>query len=894
MTLVQGTRLGPYVIDAPLGAGGMGEVYRATDPRLEREVAIKVLSPDLAWSPQLRLRFEREAKTISSLSHPNICMLFDVGEAEIPSAAAGAVVGGLEAAGESRSISYLVMECLEGETLAARLRRGALPLDQALRMGIEIADALDKAHRRGVVHRDLKPGNIMLTPTGAKLLDFGLAKKAMLAVQSDPDGATERRTDDSAPLTDKGTIVGTFQYMAPEQLDGIEADARTDIFAFGAVLYEAVTGRRAFEGTTKSSLIASIVERHPEPISTLIPLTPPALEHLVSKCLEKGREGRWQCCHDIAEQLRWIAGSRAEVRPPERSSRRALLAGWAVAALLAAGTITGYLMQRAPVTPPATPLQFTIAAPGGSPFGVGLAVSPDGDNVAFRASGADGQARLWIRSLSSVESRPLAGTEGGAFPFWAPDGRRIGFFAEGKLRKIDLVTGQVLTICDASALQFGGGGTWNTDDVIVFAPDWDGPLFRVSASGGTPSPLATFDAARGDAAHIWPHFLPDGRQFLVSVVGEKESGLYTGSLDSPELRLVRPERQPNNLSMTYFADGYIFYVYALALFAEEFDLATQAVKGNPVRIADALDLWGPGTTTLGVSGNVLAFREEQPIRPVKLHWFTPEGELLRAVGEPGAFNEFSVSPDARRAAVSQKRSGRLQQIAIVDLERGVTTALTNSEHWHGHPAWTEDGSGIVYSVAADTPPNLFSYDERSGATSRLHRHRVQSYVGDVSPDGQQLLIHVAGQGGSDLVTMPIGGGEMVPLLAGPAAETNGRFSPDGRSIAWQSNESGRPEIYVASYPSLLGKVKISVDGGEEPEWAPDGHRIYYRTGDRLLAVELKPGSPHSASAPREILSVSFRNFRVARDGRILLSVLADPPEVTPIRVIVNWKATLNR
>jgi eukaryotic-like serine/threonine-protein kinase len=883
------------VIHAPLGAGGMGEVYRARDSRLDREVAIKVLPHHFALSPQLRLRFEREAKTISSLSHPNICMLFDIGEAEIEGRAGRDEGGVVSATGASApsSISYLVMECLEGETLAQRLTRGPLPLAQALKIGIEIADALDKAHRRGVVHRDLKPGNIMLTPTGAKLLDFGLAKRARILGDDDSRGDTAHVSDASAPLTAEGTIVGTFQYMAPEQLDGIEADARTDIFAFGAVLYEMVTGRRAFEGKTKSSLIASIVERQPEPISSLIPLTPPALEHVVAKCLEKEREVRWQSIHDVAEQLRWIAQTRPETT--SRTGRGGLLAigGWALATLLALGATATYFMQRPAATPQPTSLQFTIPPPERGSFAYGIAVSPDGKNVVFTDAGKDGhRPRLWLRPLASIESRPLAGTEGGAFPFWAPDGKRLGFFADGKLRKIDLSTGEVLTICEAGR---GGGGTWNDDDEIVFAPTWESPLFKVSASGGRPRAVTTLDSTRQDALHIWPHFLPDGRRFLFSILAAEQTGLYAGSLDSPELTLVRGHGNANELSMTVYADGYIFYVQRLALFAQGFDLATLEMQGDPVRISDAIDLWGPGTTNLSVSaGNVLAFREEQPARKVRLTWFDPEGKLLGTVDEPGAFNELALSPDGRRAVVSHLRSGALQQIAIVDLTRGVTTALTSGNDWHGHPVWTPDGTRILYSAAAETPPNIFSYEEASGETRRLQRQQVQSYVCDVSPDGQQILMQAAGTGKFDLLTLHIDGGEPVPLLHGPAEELNGRFSPDGQSILWESNESGRSEIYLASYPSLLGKVKISSAGGNGPAWGPDGRRIYYRSGESLMVVRLEPGRPPSVSAPRELVSLPFRTYAVARDGKILVAVLDEQPEVTPTRVVVNWKEALAR
>ncbi len=888
MTLAQGTRLGPYIIQSPLGAGGMGEVYRARDSRLDRDVAIKVLPQQILWSSQVRQRFEREAKTISSLTHPNICTLYDVGEASIDRSSTSP---GSDADNDPR-VSYLVMELLDGETLSARIARGALPLDQGLRIGIELADALDRAHRSGVVHRDVKPGNIMITRTGAKLLDFGLAKRAIVLAQSDPDALTASPSRQSDPLTEKGAIVGTLQYMAPEQLNGEDADSRTDIFALGLVLYEMVAGRRAFRGETNMSLTASILGREPEPIRELAPTTPRPLEHLILKCLDKDRETRWQCCHDIAEQLRWISGTvhdREENLPQKK--RATAMAGWSVAAILAVLAAAGfYYRSGEPESRPVAPIQFTVTAPEKGAFDFGIALSPDGKNLAFLAAGADGRWRLWVRPLDSVEAKPLIGTENGKFPFWSPEGGRIGFFAGNKLRKIDLSSGEVLTICDAG---YGGGGTWNADDVIVFSADWESALFRVSASGGLPTPLTELDTERQDALHAWPHFLPDGRRFLFSIVAPENSGLYAGSLDSADVTKIMPTKL-NDTSMTAYADGYLFYVRDLALFGQRLDVESLTLEGDPMRIADAVDVWGPGMTNLSVSSaDVLAFREEQTPMPMRLTWVSPEGRVLGTIDATDSYLELDVSPDERRAAVTIQRRGRRPQVEIVDLARGTTTLLTRDDAHHAQPIWTPDGGTLLYSAATDSPPNLFAFDEASGQTRRLHRTQLQTYMSDVSPDGSQLITFLRQRDtGWDIQTMPITGGELTPLIQGPANELMARLSPDGRLIAWQSDESGAEEVYLASYPALTGKLKVSDGGGQLPQWSPDGARLYYRKGPRLMFALIEQGPAITVAPPRELISLPFENYRVTRSGRLLVSRHEEQPEARPIRVIVNWKAAL--
>jgi Serine/threonine protein kinase len=496
MTVAAGSRLGPYEVLSPLGAGGMGEVWKARDTRLERTVAVKVLPAHLSSSSEVQQRFEREAKTISSLSHPHICALYDVGNQD--------------------GVEYLVMEYLEGETLADRLLKGPLPTEQTLRFGIEIADALDKAHRQGVVHRDLKPGNVMLTKSGVKLLDFGLAK-VLLPSPGGKGGAREGLTSlptmASSPLTQEGTILGTFQYMAPEQLEGKEADVRSDIFAFGAVLYEMATGRKAFSGASQASLISAIMKEEPAPIATLQPMTPPALDRVVRTCLAKDPEDRFQTAHDAKLQLQWIAevGSAAGVPAPviarRKNRERLAWTGFAIAALAAALFAAGYL-RRAPR--PQRGIRATLPFPEKQFLGE-LALSPDGNRLAFTAGKVGMEPALWVRDLDGSSAQPVAGAENAYFPFWSPDSRSVGFFAGGKLKRVDASGGAVLTVCDAER---GVGGTWNRDGTIVFAPAPTSALYRVAAGGGKPVPVSKLDASRHETAHRYPQFLPDGRHFL--------------------------------------------------------------------------------------------------------------------------------------------------------------------------------------------------------------------------------------------------------------------------------------------------------------------------------------------------------------------------------------------
>ncbi|HUP49736.1 MAG TPA: protein kinase, partial [Thermoanaerobaculia bacterium] len=563
MPVTPGVRLGPYEIVAPIGAGGMGEVYRARDTRLDRTVAVKVLSAEFANDAQVRLRFEREAKTISSLSHPHICTLHDVG------------------AHEGRD--FLVMEYLEGESLADRLSRGPLPLEQALTVAVQIADALDKAHRRGIVHRDLKPGNIFLTRTGAKLLDFGLAKNWAAALGPQ---ASVLETQQK-PITEQGTIVGTFHYMAPEQLEGKEADARSDIFAFGAVLYEMLTGRRAFGGKSKVSIIAAILEHDPPPITTLQPMSPPPLERLIRTCLAKDPDDRWQTAHDVGLELRWIAESGAVTLPvASRRRERWLAAGLGLAAALAA--VLGALWYRA-ANQPLEIVASSLVAPEDADFAFdlsGMALSPDGRKIAFPARNAAGSVQIWVRRLSDAAAQPLAGTDGAHAPFWSPDGRTLGFFASGKLKRIDASGGPPQSLADA---QNGRGGAWGTDDVIVFTPSTGGALYRIAASGGTPVAITELDQKTGESTHRWPFLFPDGEHVLFLAGGQLSTERQGSKIDAVSLKTgKRTHLVDSSAGAIYAWPGYLLFRREQTLVAQRFDVRTLKPSGEAFPIAEGI------------------------------------------------------------------------------------------------------------------------------------------------------------------------------------------------------------------------------------------------------------------------------------------------------------------
>ncbi len=893
LALTAGTRLGPHEILSPLGAGGMGEVYKARDTRLERTVAIKVLPQHLSASPEVRQRFEREARTISQLSHAHICALYDVGRE-----------------GETE---YLVMEYLEGETLSDRLAKGSLPLEQTLKYGTQIADALDKAHRQGIVHRDLKPGNVMLTKSGVKLLDFGLAKAMATPVQQSGMTSLPTVMGTANNLTQEGTILGTFQYMAPEQLEGTEADARTDIFAFGAVLYEMATGKKAFAGASQASLISAIMQNDPPPISTVQPMSPPALDRVVKKCLAKDPEDRWQNAADLGSELKWIgeSGSQAGVAAPVVASRRrSLRLSWIAAAAFAlvAAALAAALLTRRPAALPV--ISASILAPEGSDFistriNAGpVEISPDGRRLVFTARKGEGPNLLWVRSLAEPAARPLSGTEGAERPFWSPDGKFIGFFAERALKKIDVNGGPVFTLAEANESR---GGTWNRDGVILFTPDARGPVYRVSAAGGTPAVATVYD--QKDATHRYPRFLPDGRHFLYlarrgGAGAGVEPEIRIGALDSKEWKVV--VRVASN---GVCASGHLLYVREGALVAQRFDAGRLSVEGEPVVVApDVLmdERFSRGVFSASENG-ILAYQTGKGATASVLRWIDREGRVLGTVGEPAEYFDGGtpeISPDGTRAAASivDLRTGG-SDVWMIDLASGTRSRFTAGTGDKFRSSWSPDGRRLAYSANRGSTGNDVVLRDTVGARERVVATDPTEYQAPTgfSPDGRFLLYEKQKGQRYDLMAAPLDGeGTPRPVAATPAFEALGQVSPGGRYVAYMSDESGRFDIYVATFPDPGAGWQVSQSGGREPRWSKDGKELYFFAPDnRLMAAEVKSDAPSfEVGAVRPLfqsrrMGLSFR-YDVAKDGKRFLVNSGLPQEPSPITLVTNWTAELEK
>ena len=893
MSLAPGTRLGPYEIVAPVGAGGMGEVYRARDTRLERTVAVKVLPSHLAASTEVRQRFEREAKTISSLSHPHICALYDVGNQD--------------------GVEFLVMEYLEGEPLSDRLAKGPLAFDSVLRCGLEIADALDKAHRQGIVHRDLKPGNVMLTKSGVKLLDFGLAKAVAPSAARSGASLTALPTEArGSNLTEEGTILGTFQYMAPEQLEGRDADARTDIFAFGAVLYEMATGKKAFSGRSQASLISSIMGSEPPAVSTVAPMTPAAFDRVVRTCLAKDPDDRWQTAHDIGVQLKWIqeGGSAVGLPAPviaRRKGRERI--AWVLAVLATAGLI-GLAARdwrrssaRAPVA------RFSVLAPVKTMFtppgelsSAQMALSPDGRTLAFVANASGGRPLLWLRPLDSFDAVPLAGTEDALHPFWSPDGRSIGFFTPTSLKRVEASGGTPQRLCDAVA---GRGGSWSREGVIVFAHSSPTPLFRVPDTGGESQPATDFDAARGDDRHRYPSFLPDGKRFLFWSRSSKpqHTGIYVASLDSRKARLI-----VKSDAMGGYAAGYLLTVQQGMLVAYPFDEESAQVRGNPVRVAEGV-LTGnpPGYAPFSVTDTTMAYSAPWA-KSRQLSWFDRSGRRLGTVGEPADYSTPRLSPDEKRIAVAIREEGKTNtDIWIFDSIRTTWSRLTFDPAAERAPLWSPDASRIVFTSASRGILDLYEKPASGSGEPRIAVSSLSDkFPTDWTRDGRFLVYHAFGGGSStwDIWAAPTDGGKPLELFASKFTEAHGRVSPDGRWIAYASDESGRFEIYVTQFPQRRGRWQISTAGGSQPWWRGDGKELFYLGPEQtLMSVPVRPGDAFEAAVPTGLFRANFPtlvpafwpNYCATADGqRFLVSELVPEAVVSPINVVLNWTAGLKK
>jgi len=890
--IAPGSRLGPYEILSAAGAGGMGEVYRARDTRLERTVAIKVLPEHLSDNAELRQRFEREAKAISSLSHPHICGLYDVGEQD--------------------GAAYLVMEFLEGETLTDRLARGRLPTDQFLRFAIEIADALDKAHRQGIVHRDLKPGNIMITKSGVKLLDFGLAKLRALESPA-PAGAFSGLATEltpSAPLTERGSILGTFQYMAPEQLEGKDADSRSDIFAFGAVLYEMATGQKAFSGKSQASLIASILEHDPPSISSLQPMVPPALDRVVRTCLAKDPDDRWQTAHDLEGELKWIAqmGSAAGVAAPVAARRknreRLAWAAFAAAAILSAIFAVLYV-RRAPR--PETSIRASLVLPEKMFLGE-MALSPDGTRLAFTMVKAGGQPALWVRSLDAPAPQPVSDAENASFPFWSPDSRYIGFFSgDGKLKRVDASGGGLLTICDAER---GVGGTWNRDGTIVFGPAPTSPLFRVPAGGGRPIAVTKLDDSRHETAHRYPSFLPDGRHFLYTAANlsgppnDPANAIRIGSLDSKEDRVLVPI-----LANARFASGHLLYTREGTLLAQRLNGRLQPA-GDPVPVAQKVARFGwIGFSWYTVSDSgLLAYAPIVPV-PSQLLWFDRGGKPLGSVGEPALYMDARVSPNGQRVATDVFDSSRsFGEVWLFNSDgSGANKFAFGSGNRYG-PVWSPDGTKLAFASdrkAIGVRPNVEVKALDGGMETTLLENENGNVPESWSPDGRFLSLQVVpakGKRSDEVWVLDVAAGKTIPVSTRGDFAGNSRFSPDGHWLAYESDESGRSEIYVQSFPGSAGTWQISAAGGGIPRWRGDGKELFYLSLDnKIMSVPVEAGSgSHGTPVPLFTVHPAIGGptggiYDVTSDGkRFLVDSLPADQGSPPISLLVHWTGLLKQ
>jgi len=899
MPLSSGTRLGPYQIVSPVGAGGMGEVYRAVDTRLDRAVAIKILPAHLSEKPEALERFQREARAISQLSHANICQLYDLGE--------------------QNGIHFIVMEFLEGETLGTRLAKGRMPLEQVLRYGAEIAEGLDQAHRSGVVHRDLKPGNIMLTRTGAKLLDFGLAKTAAPVMpQSSGLSATLTSPNLSQPLTAEGTVIGTYQYMSPEQIEGREADRRSDIFSFGAVLYEMATGKRAFEGKSQVTVASAILEKDPEPISTHQPLAPAALQNVVQGALMKEPDSRWQSAADIARQLRWIssspssAGGAVPMHRPFRWRERAV---WASVIAILLGAVLWFALLarphprlvRAALLAPADAVFDFVGDFSGPPV-----LSPDGTRVAFAAHAPKERNAIWVRKLQASSAEKLAGTDGAYSIFWSADGKYLGYFADGKLRKIAAGGGPVNILADAPNAR---GGAWNQNNVILYTPDYRDVLWKVNANGGTPVRVTTINPQK-HSTHRWPAFLPDGKHFLFYATnhaggGPQDNGIYYGSLDGGDPKLVLATDGAG-----LYSSGYLLYHLQTALIAQKFDAARGTLSGDPIAIAtDVQHDSGTFRTVFSAAddGTLLYQPGFSSMRQIDLVWRDRNGRVLGNASESAGYKGGRLSPDGKRLAVAigDPTSG----IWILDLERGIRTRVTFDDASHRSPSWSADGQRIAFNTLQGatvmTGASLHAKDANGlGKDELLLELKEANGTPETlswpqwSADGRYLAFtRQFGPTGAAIWGMPTSGDNKPFAVVKPESASGrvvySRLSPDGHWLAYSAIDGAREEIYVTSFPDGSGRWQVSREGGTYPIWRGDGKEMYFMGLDaNLYAVAVSRAQNRFEVGSAQML-FPLRNvyatgepYDVAPDGKRFLVFTQPEASSSPITLVLNWTAEL--
>jgi serine/threonine protein kinase/Tol biopolymer transport system component len=892
MPLVPGAKLGTHEIVEPLGAGGMGEVYRARDTRLGRDVALKVLPQAFARDRERMARFDREAKILASLNHPNIASLY-----------------GLE---ESNSTPALVMELVEGPTLAERIKEGGIPLEETLGIAKQICEGLEYAHERGVIHRDLKPANVKIAPDGAvKLLDFGLAKGL------DRD-APDRDISDSPTMsspTQAGIILGTAPYMSPEQAKGRPVDRRTDIWAFGCVLYEMLTGRRAFDGETVTDVLAAVVRAEPE-WSALPTNTPDRVHELVRRCLRKDPRQRLQAIGDARIAIDEApdateAPGRARVLP-SKPSRRPLL--WIGAPLLAAvAAISGY-RARSP-SPPQTLISEITVPPGTSfvyklNFGGPPALSPDGRRMAFVAVCPDGQLRVWVRPLNADAAQPLEGTEGASFPFWSPDGHSLGFFANGSLDRIDAAGGQAIAVAQAPQ---GRGGSWGSDGTLLYAPGATDGLYRVAASGGSPQEVTKLSNARLETTHRWPQFLPDGKHFLFFARSgaDQASATYAASLGGGEPKLLVLA----DASAVYAPPGYLLFVRRGTLMAQRFDESHLNVVGDAMPLAKNVEadlvVWN---RAFAVSENGVLVYHKEPAAGEKnrLAWFDRTGKHIADTGAPGEYGTLNLSPDGNRLVVAEREEAGNLNLWVYDLLRGIPTRLTfENSHSNGQPSWAADGKSIGFMSDRGGGGQLHLYEkpaDGTGTTSPLFVDDASENLPSFSSDGRYLIFErQTAQAGSyhrEIWALPLfGDRKAFPLVQNREFDLrHPALSVDGRWLAYVSAESGRPEVYVVPFLQGSGRWLVSTAGGHFPRWRHDGRELFYLSLDNKI-VSAEMGAQGTSLLIGKVTPLFQASpggsvgwpYDVSSDGaKFVVNTQATSRTAEPLTLVVNWPGLLKK
>jgi serine/threonine protein kinase len=885
MSIAPGARLGRYEIRSKIGEGGMGEVYRAFDPKVNREVAIKILPAGFSADQDRLARFEQEAQTAGALNHPNILVIHHIDTHE--------------------GAPYIVSELLEGETLRERMGGVALPQRKAIDYALQIAHGLSAAHEKGIVHRDLKPENLFITKDGRlKILDFGLAKLGGGDGTQPQTEVPTRRVN-----TEPGMVMGTIGYMSPEQLRGQPADHRSDIFSYGAILYEMLSGRRAFRGESTADTISAILREDPPDLSGTNPSINPALERVVNHCLEKNPEERFHSARDLAFAVEALSGNTAastsaatvlkSLPPPKRKTRELL--AWSVAGLfLFTAIVLAWLYFRRPaVVEPA--ISFVVAMPKDAIEVSSPVISPDGRTLVFAAT-SHGKRSLYLRSLASLEAQQLPGTDEGGAPFWSPDNRFIGFFANNKLKKIDVSGGPAQTLCDAPS---AFGGTWNADGVILISLDIKG-INRVSASGGTPTPVIRLDESRKELAQAWPLFLPDGRHFLYqSWTGRSEdSAIWVAALDGSDRKLlIKADSSP-----TYAPPGYLLFAVGTTLTGQSFDARTLQLGGEPFPITEPIGYNDSNSyANVAVSQNGTLVYLGGGASKRQLTWFDRSGKEQETVGPPGEINDIVLSRDGKRLAM-QRLEGGNSDIWLMDLARGVPSRFTFDPASDDDPVWSPDGNQVIFSSAGekgDITLNLYrKVSSGAGTPELLFKSDVTKESTDWSNDGRFIVFQAYyPKTESDLWVLPLfGDGKPYPFLQTEFIETQGFFSPDGHWLAYTSNESGRNEVYVQTFPQSGGKWLISSGGGAQPHWRGDGKELFYMAPDRtLMAVEVNTAATFETSAPKPLFATRVSGYNapnryvVSADGqRFLINSAAGELNQTPISVVLNWTSTLKR